>query len=742
MRAGPAWLWLTGVIALVIVTALRLAPPAPRGEDAPNDTFSAGRAAATLGRWLEPERPHPTGSPENVEQRRRLVAELQRLGLEPILDSGVACDEPRGVCAFVTNVIAVVPGASADVRVALAAHYDSAPAAPGAADDGHGVAVLLEVARALRAAPLEAPVALIFSDGEELGLLGARRMVQGHALVRALEVVINVEARGTRGPSLMFQTSRGAAWLVERYARSAPRPVTSSLMAAVYRVLPNDTDLTIFARAGLQGLNFAFIGGVESYHTPNDRLAALELGSLQQQGDAVLALARDLARHGVEPPASEAAYFDVLGAFVVRAPLALSGVLAALATALLVGSLGLELARARGERRQWLRALARGGAGLALTVALPGVGAALLVRGLAAAGVAPFFFIAEPRPLLAAFVLLALLGQALAVRARRSTLEELAAWDALWLGWLALGGLLLSTLPEASFLVWPALVAGLGRAIGRQRASYAPVVAMVWLVWAPPLLLAHDALGLALPAALGVALGIALGPLAFLLQPLLAHQRAPLALAGGALAAALLQCAFEPSSPAVPRRLSLALEVDPEGRARWLADAEGLPLPRALGELARWSPRARGAHAWSSYAPPPLAEAEARVAAPAAPRVEVVGSHETRLELEVTLAPRAWAVSVHVPDPVHIARASWQGVSTRARPQGSWSTVTLVPEPDERVLRVAIETSRPLRAPFEVTQITRGLPHEAGPLLAARGAAVVPSHLGDLTLLRVRAAPP
>ena len=51
-----------------------------------------------------------------------------------------------------------------------------------------------------------------------------------------------------------------------------PRPSTSSLFYEVYEHLPNDTDLTVFKRLGLAGINFAAIGHVVHYHTPLDNL--------------------------------------------------------------------------------------------------------------------------------------------------------------------------------------------------------------------------------------------------------------------------------------------------------------------------------------------------------------------------------------------------------------------------------------------------------------------------------------
>ena len=48
---------------------------------------------------------------------------------------------------------------------------------------------------------------------------------------------------------------------------------TSSLFSTVYRYMPNDTDLTVFRRRNIPGMNFAFIEGPTHYHTPLDNVA-------------------------------------------------------------------------------------------------------------------------------------------------------------------------------------------------------------------------------------------------------------------------------------------------------------------------------------------------------------------------------------------------------------------------------------------------------------------------------------
>ncbi len=128
----------------------------------------------------------------------------------------------------VTNIIAVKPGRQSEA-IALVSHYDSPPESRGAADDGLGVAVCVEAGRvlALRESPRYTLVVAL-TDGEELGLMGARALRQAPEFA-AVRAYINIEAVGTSGPARLFQAGPGNSWLAAAWARSAPHPAGSSL---------------------------------------------------------------------------------------------------------------------------------------------------------------------------------------------------------------------------------------------------------------------------------------------------------------------------------------------------------------------------------------------------------------------------------------------------------------------------------------------------------------------------------
>ncbi|MEV7028192.1 M28 family peptidase, partial [Kitasatospora sp. NPDC093558] len=306
---APPSPWILPVAVLLLaalcaaLTAWQDRLPAPRDANAPARDFSAARAVDRV-RAIATE-PRPSGSPAHTRVREDIVRTLTELGLETRVQTTASVTHmpdlsPTGADSRyaglrVDNVVARLPGSASTRPVALVTHYDSTEAGPGANDAGVPVAVLLETARALRSGP--APrndVLLVFTDAEESGLLGSRALADAPEFLPRDAVVLNFEARGSRGPSLMFETGPDAAWLVDALADHVPSARTSSLLDAAYRYLPNLTDFTVLARAGHQGLNLAYLDGYTAYHGAADDPDRVDPATVQHQGDQALGLARTL----------------------------------------------------------------------------------------------------------------------------------------------------------------------------------------------------------------------------------------------------------------------------------------------------------------------------------------------------------------------------------------------------------------------------------------------------------------
>ncbi|RZA13941.1 MAG: M20/M25/M40 family metallo-hydrolase, partial [Lysobacteraceae bacterium] len=321
-KLGRIWALAALAVGFWLLAAYGQHRPVPLGLDAPAGQFSAARADAVMARLLGEQKPRPAGSSQNADLRARLLRELAGLGVKARTQTRMQCGSRGGfvACGTVNNIIADIRAGSGRA-VLLMAHLDSVAAGPGAGDDMSGVATILEAIRALKARGLSGnrPIVALFTDGEESGLLGAQAYLRDPLVRAGTGVVINMEARGNRGPSYLFQTSPGDAPLVDLYAQSVSHVAASSLYAEIYRVLPNDTDLTPFLRAGIPGYNFAFIGNVAQYHTPLDRRENLDPASLQHHGDNLLGLADTLSRTGdAALKGGDAIYMDVLGWWLPR----------------------------------------------------------------------------------------------------------------------------------------------------------------------------------------------------------------------------------------------------------------------------------------------------------------------------------------------------------------------------------------------------------------------------------------
>ena len=313
-----------GFVALFsFVSLYRHRPPAVVPASASPQQFSAERAMTYLN--VIAQKPHPTGSAEHKAVREYLLNELSRAGLSPTVQKTVVwrpTPRPPFHLGTVENVLARLEGTNSSKAVVLIGHYDSVPTSPGASDDGAAVAAMLETLRALRASErLKNDVIFLFTDGEEVGLMGARGFIAEHPWAKDIGVVLNFEARGSTGPALMFETSDDNGWLIKELARAGAPVRTNSVLYEAYRRLPNETDMTMFKRAGYPGLNFAYIDGGARYHSQTDGLEQLDQRSLQHQGDYALALARHYGNQDLtNTKASNAVYFDLLGLTLIHYP--------------------------------------------------------------------------------------------------------------------------------------------------------------------------------------------------------------------------------------------------------------------------------------------------------------------------------------------------------------------------------------------------------------------------------------
>ncbi|MBM6838932.1 M20/M25/M40 family metallo-hydrolase, partial [Clostridium saudiense] len=177
----------------------------------------------------------------------------------------------------INNIYAKIDGKNGEngSYIMLASHYDSSPKkrsgedgeSKGAADAGYGVSTILEIVRVIKESgqELENGIKILITDGEEMGLMGAKEeMNNNFGLYENVNFVVNLEARGIKGPALMFETSSNNKKVIDLY-KKANLPVSYSLAADVYNKMPNGSDFTEFKNAGLPGINFAVLNDLDYY---------------------------------------------------------------------------------------------------------------------------------------------------------------------------------------------------------------------------------------------------------------------------------------------------------------------------------------------------------------------------------------------------------------------------------------------------------------------------------------------
>lgn len=569
--------WLLGLATLALFA---MSPPTAAPADAPAEAFSAERALVLLPRIAS--QPHPTGSPAQRAAEQAIVEALNALGLSPEIQETTALFQPFRAGGTVRNIVVRLPGSEPSGVLLLAAHYDSVAAGPGAGDDGAGVVMLLETLRALRAGPpLRNDLIVLLSDGEEPALLGAAAFVAEHPLAATVDLQLNFDAGGHRGPLVLNELRRNAGWLIDGLARVAPLPVATSAASSVAALFLGqfNSDARVFDEAGIPVLGFTFVEGRTRYHTALDTPEQLDARSLQHGGATALALTRHFGNQALPPGSGEQPiFFDLLGAVLVHYPTTWAAPLMLASAALFAAVLW----------RQRARLTARGvglGALLVLLCVLGAAGTVWLLWALLAPLVAPLIngttYAGELFCLGFVAATLALSAALHGLLRARAAEADLMAGTLVW--WLALGLLSGLLLPAASYLLqWPLLSGLAAFALVERAAPHKPawpttlgqaaLAAVPILILAPAVALFFGVLPLTQVWIVAVPLALGLSLLLPLLEQIAPRRRwlVPVVaalLAAGLLAAGVLGSRFSPNQPR-PNSVAYALD-SASGEAFW-----------------------------------------------------------------------------------------------------------------------------------------------------------------------------
>ncbi|HEX5259801.1 MAG TPA: M20/M25/M40 family metallo-hydrolase [Sphingomicrobium sp.] len=713
--------------ALVAKSMLLWLPPVHAGPG----QFDAQRAKARLAFVLGDQHPHPADSAADDAVRARLVATLRRMSLKPVVRDQFACndvEEARFVtCARVRNVIATL-GPAAGKALLLSAHYDSVPVGPGASDDGIGVATLLEVGSILKDRPLKRPVILLFNEGEELGLIGARAFL-ADSLSRNVDSLLNFEARGVTGPVTMFEINQPNGASIDTYASAVAHPNASSLSTDVARLIPNDTDVTTYKERGWLTLNSAIVGNETHYHSPGDDLASLDIRSLQAMGDEGLALASKLSA-GAPPAQANRIFFDLSEHGFVQMPL-------------LVGAVCLLVLFIAFAAIAWRRgALIRGTAVVLGALVAAGVAAWLVVTVVATVRAGAFWRAHPEISFVAIYAtgVLAELAILLTVGAKLGTRELRAAY---WFLFLLIGAALALAAPGGIiyFLV-PAVIVLIGFAAARRWPSAETIggiagVLFLYLSWGELLAALEELFS---PGPLWIVAPVA----AIMIAPVLieahglfrrASRRALLLIS---LGIALLSWIVAGTAPAYSKDRQQRFTIEhvtsfPSRRSYWSVLNDGAALPKAYQSMARWHwgklPSAERLR-WLAPAPP-----APDIQAPAIQLLESVvdgSEHMIRVRLNMNGAER---IALIAPEDAHIRTA---GVSGFVRPignadsSGKFTIICTGRSCDGAELSIDLLTPKPVTVTLVGSR--NGLPATAAPLVSGRPGFARPQYTPDETV--------
>jgi len=306
---------LLGLVAGLSVLIL----PSPAPTTAGPTQFSAERAMASINRLAD--EPHSVLNREAHDRARDdVIGMFADLGYtadvhsDPLFDFSIpedketfdmlSAEQQATVKDAPAETIVVDVQGKSERTMALMAHYDSATDSDGdrarfttsgdsygAADDGYGVATIVETLRALKAEGRqpENSLKIVITDAEEIGLIGARNEMHHHrADYENVDLVLNLEARGMSGPAFMFETSPNNSAVAGYFLSHVKQPVTGSLFPSLYALMPNSTDMTNLIPEGFTVLNIAAVGDADHYHQSTDAPRYVDHSTLQHYGDQVL----------------------------------------------------------------------------------------------------------------------------------------------------------------------------------------------------------------------------------------------------------------------------------------------------------------------------------------------------------------------------------------------------------------------------------------------------------------------
>jgi Zn-dependent M28 family amino/carboxypeptidase len=241
--------------------------------------------------------PRPSGSPANVKTRDYIKAQLAAYGIKTT-EQPFEGATPLGPVKMV-NVIGTIPGKSAD-RIVIGSHFDTKlfrnMRFVGASDGASSTAVLLEMARVLKARKdLPFTIELLFLDGEEAVIewqgddntYGSRYYVDAakkSGALKSLKAFILLDMVGDRMLTIRRE-SNSTRWMTDIVWNNARKLGNRQFMDEETTV---EDDHLPFLKAGVASLDIIDLD-YPQWHRADDTLDAVAARSLQVVGETLLA---------------------------------------------------------------------------------------------------------------------------------------------------------------------------------------------------------------------------------------------------------------------------------------------------------------------------------------------------------------------------------------------------------------------------------------------------------------------
>ncbi len=329
---------------------------------------------------------------ENERVQEYIMTELESLGIvnsdttdtPAYLIQSFVTSPKRYQSLYLNNIIVHIPANAAEKTnqaVMTMAHFDSVPTGQGAADDALACGTMLEAIRYYLdrmedGYKISNDLVFCFVNGEEFGLLGSEAFMNEFSgfdnLTERINFAINLEARGTSGTQIMFETAQRNYNTVKLFAEENNNLFTCSVATMIYDMMPNGTDFSNL-KTHYQGVNIANIAQGENYHTQNDSPENIKESCLTQQAQVINNLLDRLGSYDLDllyKAEENAIFFSYLNIGDVVYSHTVSLILAVIGILLLIGSTVLSVLHKKKSLIKTLKAVLVIIIGIALTAGL------------------------------------------------------------------------------------------------------------------------------------------------------------------------------------------------------------------------------------------------------------------------------------------------------------------------------------------------------------------------------------